>query len=117
MDRRSFLRTLCLGAAAVVAPTKTYAFFGNILRPTPTVIAPTFRIEVSDDQYTWREWVGAAESVIVRYSRIPELASGESYLDVGPHRQSTIQARLNGRLPQERYLRVVAVGNGFSFNT
>lgn len=33
MDRRRFLSLLGLGAAAAVAPTKTYAFFGNILRP------------------------------------------------------------------------------------
>lgn len=33
MDRRSFLRTALLGAAAIAAPTKTYSFLGGILRP------------------------------------------------------------------------------------
>lgn len=37
MNRRGFLRLLVGGAAAAVAPTKTFAFFGNILRkPEPS---------------------------------------------------------------------------------
>jgi len=36
VNRRGFLRMLGLGAAAAITPTKTYAFFGNILRPRPT---------------------------------------------------------------------------------
>lgn len=33
MNRRGFLRLLGGAVAAAVAPTKTYAFFGEILRP------------------------------------------------------------------------------------
>lgn len=33
MDRRNFLRLLGLAPVAAVAAPKTYAFFGNILRP------------------------------------------------------------------------------------
>lgn len=35
MNRRGFLRLLSGAIAAAAAPTKTYAFFGGILRPRP----------------------------------------------------------------------------------
>lgn len=39
-DRRGFLRFLGMGAAVAVAPTKTYAFFGGILRPRTDIQYP-----------------------------------------------------------------------------
>jgi hypothetical protein len=68
MDRRGFLRMLGLGAAAVVAPAKTYAFFGNILRPKPTfehigyahwepIVAPAFSPVISGI----RVWIDGEE--------------------------------------------------------
>lgn len=41
LSRRGFLRLAVGGAASVAVPTKTYAFFGNILRtPAPTPFQP-----------------------------------------------------------------------------
>lgn len=46
MDRRGFLRLLGVGAAAAVAPTKTFAFFGGILRPRPEFDARPWQREL-----------------------------------------------------------------------
>lgn len=39
MDRRAFLRTLGGVLVSAAAPTKRYAFFGNILRPKAELVA------------------------------------------------------------------------------
>lgn len=38
MNRRGFLRLLGGAVASAAAPTKAYAFFGEILRPRPTLV-------------------------------------------------------------------------------
>lgn len=95
MDRRGFLRTLGLAAAAAVAPTKTYAFFGGILRPrpalepvewTPIYQYPTAHLYIVSASWSngrdWgKTWYDRAGKIIKEErGTFPSVPSGDAYI-------------------------------------
>lgn len=54
LSRRGFLRMFGgTAASAVVAPTKTFVFFGDILRPRSTPIIPSFPQDILVGNSPW----------------------------------------------------------------
>jgi len=122
MNRRSFLQLLGLAAPAVIAPTKTYAFFGGILRPRPDfrgngelrigppeLVIPNIQIaelQGSVDGINWEPYKGALKLVVEPFGKPGERAGGlvdrlmvvstDDVMDLGPVRPTD----------SPRYLRV-----------